>query len=479
MTAASLAIEAAWSALGGLGGFISAAVILGILAWYPGIALHPFWNPWFGVMYFLAALAASWAALSGNRRWWVVLVIAGSVASQAHLMFALPSVVLVALTLAVGLVDSLRAKSGYRWVMAGLIVGAGCWVAPFIQQFTGRRGNLAALLNEHGVGPVTGAAFGLKTLTASIQPPPLWWPTSNRLHQLPALQRIADRPAGFAVATLIVIAAVLVIAMRPLRSRRLAALAAVSLLVSLATLITYSRIPAGSPSLNALNYLDVITFPVGVLAWLVVGSAVVLAGRRLVSRRRTRTAAPPGTASVPGTAAPPGTASVPGTASAPEASPAPKVPAAPRTAVPGTPSAGPRAGWAAQAAAVAAVAFIASWSLRAVAQPESAGAAPLAALVSPASQRVEHALPPQQIVLSISEQRPLVSVLGLVWMLRVDGYRPLVSQRDARELGSDYVFSGQPVPQVALYLRGDRVRARVTRPGPRYRMPTASAGVGT
>ena len=104
MIAASVAIEAAWSALGGLGGFISAAVILGIVAWQPLIALQPFWNPWFGMIFFLAAVAASWAVLSGNRWWWVVLVVAGSVASQAHLMFVLPSIALVVPALAVGLV---------------------------------------------------------------------------------------------------------------------------------------------------------------------------------------------------------------------------------------------------------------------------------------------------------------------------------------------------------------------------------------
>src|SRR5262249_1745346 len=155
----------------GLGGFIAAAVILGSLAWHPLIALQPYWNPWFGMMFFLAALAASWAALSGNRWWWVVLVVAGSIASQAHLMFALPSVALIAVPLAGGLVDGLRAKTGYWWVLAGLIAGAGCWIAPLIQQFTSRTGNLAALLHNQGSGPVTGAAFGLKALTASIQPP--------------------------------------------------------------------------------------------------------------------------------------------------------------------------------------------------------------------------------------------------------------------------------------------------------------------
>jgi hypothetical protein len=538
MVAASLAIEAAWSALGGLGGFISAAVILGALASRPLIALQPFWNPWFGTMFLLAALAASWAALSGNRWWWVVLVVTASVASQAHLVFALPSVALVVVTLLVGLVDSLRAKSGYWWVVAGLIAGAGCWYAPFIQQLTGRPGNLAGLLDNQGNGPVTGATFGLKSLTASIQPPPLWWTVSSHV---PAATRIADRPAGFAVAALIVTAAVLVIAVRPLRSRRLAALAAVSLLVSLAVLVTYSRIPVRSTSLSTLKYLDTILFPVGVLAWLVVGSAVVLAGRRLISRRRTRSEAP-GTASAPGIEAS-GTPSAPGipvgsgttaagTATAPEISvapgtttapqvpvasetaasgtttapqvpaasetaasgtpsaseisvgsgtvTAPEVPVAARIAAPGTPSAGPRRVWAARAATLAAVVLSALGSFLVVAQRGPPDDAPLASLIGLASQRVEHALPRQPIVLMVkgsqlSHQGRLV--LGLVWKLRVDGYRAQVRPLAARELGPDYVFRDQPLPQVKVHVRGADVSVRVAQPGPRHLMPTAPTGV--
>jgi hypothetical protein len=521
MVAASLAIEAAWSALGGLGGFISAAVILGALASRPLIALQPFWNPWFGTMFLLAALAASWAALSGNRRWWVVLVVTASVASQAHLVFALPSVALVVVTLVVGLVDSLRAKSGYWWVVAGLIAGAGCWYAPFIQQLTGRPGNLAGLLDNQGNGPMTGATFGLKSLTASIQPPPLWWTVSSHV---PAATRIADRPAGFAVVALIVTAAVLVIAVRPLRSRRLAALAAVGLLVSLAVLVTYSRIPVRSTSLSTLKYLDTILFPVGVLAWLVVGSAVVLAGRRLISRRRTRSEAP-GTPSAPGIAAS-GTPSAPGipvgsgttaagTATAPEISvapgtttapqvpvasetassgtpsvseisvgsgtaTAPEVPAAAGIAAPGTPSAGPRRVRAARAATLAAVVLSAVGSFLVVAQRGPPDDAPLAGLIGLASQRVEHALPRQPIVLMVKESQVSHQgrlVLGLVWKLRVDGYRARVRPLAARELGPDYMFRDQPLPQVTVHVRGDDVSVRVAQPGPRHLMPTAPAGV--
>jgi hypothetical protein len=470
MIAASVAIEAAWSALGGLGGFISAAVILGIVAWQPLIALQPFWNPWFGMIFFLAAVAASWAVLSGNRRWWAVVVVAGSVASQAHLMFVLPSIALVVPALAVGLVDSFRAKAGYWWGIAGLAAGAGCWAAPFIQQFTGRPGNLTALLGSQGSGPLSGAAFGLKTLTASIQPPPLWWTAPSQLHGLPAVQLISNRSAGFAVAALIVVGAVLVIAVRPLRSRRLAALAAVSLLVSLAVLVTYSRIPVIRPNLITLDYLDIILFPVGVLSWLVVGSAVVLAGRRLISRRpplpaRPQTAAAPGTAAAPHTAGAPGTAAAPGAPAAPE-----------------TPVAGPRAGWATRAVSVAALVVIALMSFLAVSRQEPLADARLAGLISLASQRIEGALPRQPIDLvirdrQVDDQKRLV--LGLVWMLRVSGYRPEVRHANARELGPQYVFRDEPVPQVTLRVRGDDVSVHVTQPGPRHRMPSAPSRVST
>jgi len=429
MVAASLAIEAAWSALGGLGGLIAAGFILGIVEWQPLIALQPIWNPWFGVMFFLAALAASWAALSGNRWWWVVLVVAGSVASQAHLMFALASVALVLVTLAVGLADSLRARAGYRWAIAGVLAGLACWTGPFIQQLTGRPGNLSALLNGQGTGPLTGLAFGLKTLTAAIEPPPLWWTASSRLHGLLAAHLITGRSAGFAVAALILLAAVLVVAVRPLRSRRLAALAAVSLVASVTTLATYSRIPVTNLKLITLDYLDIIMFPLGVLAWLTVGSAVVLAGRRVIGRRRPTGAAPGTEGSGRGQA----------TGTLPD--------------------------WAAQAASFAAVVLIALASLLAVAQQAPASKDQFAGVIRLASQRIERALPGQPIALFVADrqvhdQRRLT--LGLVWALRASGYRALVGRYAARELAPMYVFRGQQVPQVTVRVSGSNVSVNVT-----------------
>src|SRR5215469_18576660 len=64
MLAASLTIEAAWSVAAETGAVLASGVVLATVAWMPGVALQSFWNPWFGVMFLFAALAAGWAVMS-------------------------------------------------------------------------------------------------------------------------------------------------------------------------------------------------------------------------------------------------------------------------------------------------------------------------------------------------------------------------------------------------------------------------------
>jgi hypothetical protein len=462
MIASSLAVEAAWSALGWPGGLLAAGIILGILTWQPLIALQPFWNPWFGAMFFLAALAACWAVLSGRRRWWVVLVVTGSVASQAHLMYALASAALILLALAVTVVDCLRAKAGYGWVTAGLLAGAACWTAPVIQEFTGRPGNLTLLLHGEGRGQLTGLAFGFKMVTASTQPPPLWWTSWHALAGGWVSSLIAHRTTGFAVAALAAAAAVLVIAAPLLRCRRLAALAAVSLLVSAATVVTYARIPVKSTSLTTLNYLDVLAFPVGVLSWLTVCSAVLLAGYQVISRLRPALTGAHGSGPAP--------------ADGPVRWPAPAAGVLPRRAVR---VAGAAARWSARVAGAAALTVIAVMSSLAVAQQAPAADPQPGSLIGLAAQRIERALPPQPIALWISnDQRPALGqlTLGIVWALTASGYHPeLLSHRAARELGPAYLYGGQRIPLATVRVRGTRVAVRV-RPFSEQRLSGLGAG---
>jgi hypothetical protein len=284
--AGSLAIEAARSAFGRFGMLAAAGSILGIVTWNPLIAALPYWNPWLGIMFFLATLAAGMAVVSGRRRWWPVLVVTASVAAQNHLMFALASAAVVLLALVAGLIDTIRARAGYRWVFLGLILGAACWIAPFIQQFTSHyhNGNLSLLISSLGVRKPAGTAFALKALSASAMPPPVWWEPWLSFRREGIVDEIGGMSTGFGVAVLVVTAVALILAIRPLRSRRLAALATVSLLTSGAVLATYTNIPVQTIGSRAVNYLLIVLFPAGVLAWLVAGSAVVLVARRVIHR---------------------------------------------------------------------------------------------------------------------------------------------------------------------------------------------------
>jgi hypothetical protein len=425
MAASSLAIESAWSVLGKIGGVLASGTILGMVAWTPGLAIKPYWNPWFGTMFFLATLAAGWAVMSGRRWWWPVLVITASVAAQAHLMFAIASAALVLLALIIGLRDGFLAKASYRWAITGLIAGIACWTAPFIQQFTSPVGNLTALVHDQGAGQRTGLVFALRTLTAFTQPPPLWW---RQLRPGLNLYGLIDaRSAVFAVAILALTAAAMLMAVLQLRSRHLASLAAISLLASVAALVTFSHIPSTSHDLDRLSYLMIVMFPVGLLIWLTVGSAFVLTGRQVINRLRATTA---------GRAEPHGRQQ-------------------------GTVRAWTR--WAVRGAGAAAVPLIVLASLPAVVQvaPGFPGDAQRARLVSIATQLIERALPSQQITLSVvtaSKPDRYRVTQGLRWALTGDGYNPEPGVRSARS---------RPIPQVTVLVRGNRIAVEVEPPSRR------------
>lgn len=418
--AASLAIEAARSAAGPFGALAAAGVVVGAVVWEPLVAAQPYWNPWFGLIFFIAALAAGLAVISGRRRWWPALVVTASVAAQAHLMFALASAAVVLVALIVTLTDTIRAKSRYGWFAfsLGLLAGAGCWIAPFLQQFTGRHGNIAMLLDSLGQRQTAGPSFGLKALTASAWPPPVWWTPSLSFRHEGIGTIFGARVPGVGIAMLVVTAAVLVVAVRPLRSRPLAAVAAVSLLASGATIATYSGIPALNVGHPGQNYLLIVLLPVGLLAWLAAGSAVALAGRRVIR--------------------------------------AGPVPAAVRT-------------WLPRALGVAAVALIALGSSLGVAQLALASARATSARQLSATaygaRYIEQLLPPQRLNLSVATSSGIYQrqvTLGVAWALRAKGYTPAVNHRTARYLGPRYLFAGRPMPDIVVDLRHRGIVIRYT-----------------
>jgi len=443
MLAASLTIEAAWSVAAETGAVLASGIILATVAWMPGIALQSFWNPWFGVMFLFAALAAGWAVMSGRRGWWPVLVITASVAAQAHLMFAIVSAALVVVALAVGLADSARTRAGYRWAVAGLVAGAACWAAPVVQQLTGQSGNLTALIHsEAAAGHKTGLAFGLKALAGAAEPPPLWWtPLQSQLN----LHVIERRSAWFGAVTLAVTLVVLIAAIRPLRSRRLAALAGVTLVASLGSLAMYAGIavagiPATPSGLNTLNYLMILMLPVGLLSWLTVAAALVLTGKRVLSRGQAPAASPESHGAADGGGEP--AAATTGTA----------------------------ARWAVSGVAFAALAVLALASSLMVLhdgqQFPAVADHQVVRAVDVASRKIEQQLPRQPIALSVASPdvnyRPRRLLLGLAWALRTRGYRAELAGI-GWELGGPYIFHRQPVAHVRVLVNGSSVSVSVTR----------------
>ncbi len=443
LVACSLAVEAAWSVLGAAGGLCASGLIIGVAVWIPDIAVTPSWNPWFGMTFFLAALAAAWAVMSGHRGWWPALVITASIAAQAHLMFTVPSAVLAVLALIVGLADTIRGRPGYWWLVTGLVAGAACWSAPLIQQFTSPDGNLGLLLRSSGAatGPRTGGAFSLKALSAAVEPIPIWW-KSRSPAAIYAL--ISHRPAWFAVAVLILLAVAAVMAVRPLRCRPLGALAVVSLVISLGSLVTYSGIPVHNTSLLTLGYLTVLLFPIGVLSWLVVGSWAVLTARLAVAGRAARPARTWGRGT---------------------RKPGPAADGSARPAGRGRRGTGPVAGL--TAAALIALGTILAVSLQGP-DVRKVTTDPAMAATSSASRQIARALPGQPIALSIHDFDASALgriTLGVTWALTPDGFRAeSMHSRLARELGDRYVFHGEAIPLVKIRVRRHGTSVAVTRP---------------
>ena len=256
-----------------------------------------------------------------------------------------------------------------------------------------------------------------------MQPVPIWLKSS--MQPAAIYQLISHRPAGFAVVVLVLLAVAAVTAVGPLRCRPLAALAAVTLVISLGSLVTYSGIPVRYTSLNTLGYLIVMLFPIGVLSWLVVGSWAVLTGR-LVLRRLATT--PAGRAD-----GPPGRA--------------------------GGRSHGHGAGRR-QAR---------SWPCRCRDRPfatvtsDPAMAATRAAsrqIVRTAARTAHRAVGPR-----LRRDRLGRLTLGLTWALTPHGFHAeIMHTRLARELGDRYIFRGQAIPMVRVRVRRHGTSVAVTKP---------------
>jgi hypothetical protein len=269
MAGVALAIEAAWATRGWVGGVAVVAAVLLVVAAQPGVVLDPVWNPSVGLIWYLATAATAWATASGHLRFLPALVLAGSFAAQAHLMFALAAIVAVVIAAAMGALwprPPMRWVARCGWLGASLAVGVACWLAPVIQQLTSSPGNLSLLIHSGHQGKEIGSSFGLNALVGAVSPNPLLFSSWSGNTLLSVAVHIGSHQGGAGVALLVALALVSIGAFA-LRRRELGALALISLIFAGAGVITTARIPVAFGT--AIIYLDRDLWLVAPLTWLV------------------------------------------------------------------------------------------------------------------------------------------------------------------------------------------------------------------
>jgi hypothetical protein len=432
MLAVSLTVEAGYSVLGEKGALLAGGAVIAVVTWFPGFATRPEDNPNFGMIFFVATCSVAVAVLSGHRRWWPVLVVTASIAAQAHLTYAAASVGLVLIALGTGLADEFLAKGGYSWLVAGLIAGAACWIAPLDQQFTSPagHGNMSLLLHAESEGQHVGVAFAMKAMASLTAPSSLWWQQNiSQRHDL--YQLLGSKPAALGVAIIVITTAILVMAGRWLRSRELASLAAVSLLVSICAAASFALVPERGLA-GQQHDLIYVLFAAVVLAWLTAACAAALVAVKLTTDRRGR--------------------------AAPASEQAPTGPERRRPAVTSRP-----ARW---AVALLLVTTVLLGAARQVDHYRGAGANSLR--VGTALAMIEPSLPRQPVIaLSISAPRAANRYqvfMGLCWALTADGLQP-----DGYHPENTLSRRSGILTEIAVALHGPNVRVTTLRISQRTR----------
>lgn len=267
--------------------FVAAVVLLVIVTGLgPTGVLAPFnSNPM--VLACLCTATSAWAVLRGHRWWLPIHVAAASMAAQVHVTGLGTIVLLVVVTVAGSLVDTLRrpvddpVRQGFlrRVLPVSFVVGVALWTGPILDQLTGS-GNLLRLVDDGSSVDPVGWRFGVERMAASLGPRPLWTTT----------RAASDDPTLLAVAVTLALIGVLttgaVSGLRR-RDRDLLVPGVIGLTVIAAGVLVTSRLPTDARALVSPTNRTV-WWPLSAVAWM--AAVAVLA--HVVTLRRPRLAAP-------------------------------------------------------------------------------------------------------------------------------------------------------------------------------------------
>ena len=259
----SVAVEAVWSTRKWIGCALIGFCALDLLWLTPQVFETLLWNAYFPIPFLIATIAVAWVVGRGALGWWPVLVAVASVASQTHLIFVMPCVALAVVAPLMAIKFAGRPPR-LRWLVAGIVVGVACWLAPLLQNFD-PQGNLTAILRGGG-GKTEGVSFGLRIVGMTGSPFPLWLKREPKNFFATAGFIHVNHPlTGFIV---LVLLAVIALGAWRTHHRSLSALALVALVCSVGFALGFTIFPLKNSI--SLNYLIYGLWTVSVLLWTVV-----------------------------------------------------------------------------------------------------------------------------------------------------------------------------------------------------------------
>jgi hypothetical protein len=235
------------------------------------------WNPNVGLLPFGVALLAAARLATGEGRALALVVLAGSLAIQSHMVFALPVALVSSAGLALALAPRLRRGLGVptvlpgfgtRSLLAALAVLVALWVLPLLDELVGDYGNIGRIL----------AAAGRSR-------PPNPWPEAVRA-AASAFTSFATGLLGPATASRSLVAAALLavaLAWAGRRAARRQAPARALALVTAAGMLAALAVARTAPGALSFGYVLHWVALVGVAAALVVGAEAASLWPRLAA----------------------------------------------------------------------------------------------------------------------------------------------------------------------------------------------------
>ncbi|HYB23277.1 MAG TPA: hypothetical protein VED41_05735 [Solirubrobacteraceae bacterium] len=295
---------------GGLVLMFAAAVGIALMSQsLPTEAMHDIWNPAAGLFPFLALIFLGWSLACGD--YWLLPLTAldASYVTQTHLMYAAPSAVVLAVGLGALLIRALarrrwrwplrrrkrrpeqaataaarggsprqRSPRVWPWALAALVLAAGCWTPPAIDQLDNNPGNLTMIVRtaEHR-GHALGASVGWHAIVRSVGLRP-WWlyvPASEWERKYDVLATPSDGAVESTLAILAVLALVVLLG-AGLRRPDLATAALVGLGLCAAIGLEAASNPSTTLLAETLGYTMWWGSELGLWVWLILAWALWL-----------------------------------------------------------------------------------------------------------------------------------------------------------------------------------------------------------